>query len=278
MKRCIKLNEDFFKISIIDAGLNIKKSHSIHPDKEIDDIIKHLKIGPATLISYDYETAKSLGENIGWDLFCDQGSRQEQLRETLMKMIMELEPFWAKISYLGREKVKQFLTPDQVQCLEYANLLGHDPSDEIISWWEKIGLYFRHLDEENKLKIGREGEKKSLELEKKRLKSLGISKEPVWIAIEDNTAGFDILSYRENAENNIEEIRIEVKSCTYNPTHFILTKNEWETALQYQRSYIFHIWNFEEDIFTEMTVNEIVSHVPTDNGDGDWKEVIINLY
>ncbi|QUF65359.1 protein NO VEIN domain-containing protein [Bacillus atrophaeus] len=271
------MSESFFKISIIDGAIHLNKQQPKYPNKNINEIIRYIQNGPASFSSYDYNNAIILAEKIGWEAFSLKGDRQSQLRDTLKNMIILLRPFWAKVSYLGREKVKQLLSEDSTQCLQYAGLLEENPTEDVINWWEEISKIFRIINEEQKLEIGREGEKRTLQLEKQRLIDNGMNKEPKWIALEDNTVGYDILSYRKNLDNELYEIKIEVKACSYSPTHLILTRNEWKTALENESTYFFQIWNLDVDKLIEMNVSEMACHIPTDQGYGEWKEVEVIL-
>lgn len=271
------MEDSFLKISIIDGAFSICNQHRLYPENSIDEIIKQLRRGPVSTATYDFERAKQLIELVGWETFIIESSRHEQLQQTLKNLVLIIKPFWARISYLGRTKVKQILTDDELQCLNFAGLLVDNPSDNVINWWETIGKFFRILDDDKKMEIGKEGERRSLELETERLLECGINNKPKWISIEDNTAGFDILSYRNPSPVDISEIKIEVKACTYSPVHFIITKNEWKTALEYKNNYIFHIWNLENNELIEIDVEEMKLHIPTNNGLGKWGNVKIAL-
>lgn len=271
------MDETAFKISIIDAGININKLHSFKPHKEITDIVREIKLGSVSLISYDYEKAIKIGEIHGFDIFAIEGNRQQQLRNTLKLLMMNLRPFWAQITYLGRERVKRLLDDDQLQCFHYADLFSSSPSEEVVDWWEEVGEFFRKIDKDKKIELGRQGEKRTIALERKRLMGWGILQEPEWIAFEDSTAGFDVLSYRKHEKMELRALKIEVKSCSYSPTHFILTRNEWDTAKSDPNNYIFQIWNFDNDSLTEMSVEEVALHIPQNNGNGEWKELEIYL-
>ncbi|MFK9091722.1 protein NO VEIN domain-containing protein [Bacillus salipaludis] len=272
------MSESFFKISIIDGAINLNKQRPKYPNKNINEIIGYLQNGPASLSSYDYNNAIILAKKIGWEAFSLKDDRQSQLRDTLKNMIIQLRPFWAKVSYLGRAKVKHILCEDSIQCLQYAGLLAENPTEDVINWWEEISKIFRIINDEQKLKIGREGEKRTLQLEKQRILENGLNKEPRWIALEDNTVGYDILSYRKNHDNELYEIKIEVKACSFSPTHLILTRNEWKTALENKNTYFFQIWNLDVNQLIEMNVSEMACHIPKDQGDGEWKEVEVILH
>lgn len=120
----------------------------------------------------------------------------------------------------------------------------------------------------------REAERLSLDYERKRLKGLGITLDPRWVAIEDNTLGYDIHSY-DLWDGEIVARLVEVKS-TLSDTIFI-TKNEWRNADSADEHYCFHVWKLPEKVLTEYTVEVMRKHVPIDQGSGNWESVRIEL-
>lgn len=123
------------------------------------------------------------------------------------------------------------LSGDQTQCLRYAGLLG--PIDESVRrWWDELAGHFRAEQSQKLLEIGRQGEQLSFQLEVETLKELGISESPVWISLEDNTAGYDILSHRYGGAGELSKFFIEAKATTTTEYVFILTRHEWEVAAE----------------------------------------------
>ena len=120
----------------------------------------------------------------------------------------------------------------------------------------------------------REAEQLTLKHEAERLARLGIRIPPVWMAIEDNTAGYDIQSFDLGAEGPVARL-IEVKSTIASPLRFFLSRNEWETAKKYGGTYHFHIWDLQVPRLYERTVADIAPHIPTDNEKGSWSTVHI---
>lgn len=243
----------------------------------IDDAVRQLRQGPAHLAHFDFENALLVGIRAGWDAFQTDGDRHTQLQETLRNLAVRLKPFWAKVSFYGRQRTARVLTEDQVQCLQFAGLLDHPPSKNVIAWWDDLGSTFRAFRDDQRIAVGREGERRTLEHERKRLRKLGVGKEPIWVSIEDNGAGFDVLSYDPKADGGLEELQIEVKAASYSPLHFTLTRNEWTVAARSCERHLFHIWNLDTGDLTTLTVLEMESHIPVDRGKGTWGEVTVNL-
>lgn len=57
----------------------------------------------------------------------------------------------------------------------------------------------------------------------------------------------------------------------------ILSRNEWKTAEQYGAAFEFHLWNLNNKALTIYTVDELMGHIPMDNGAGKWESVEILL-
>ena len=265
--------DTFFKISVIDGALSLCHHRQQYPALSIEDAVRQLQNGPAILAGYDYTRAVELGVQTGWDAICVDGVRQVQLQETLKRLAIRLKPLWARFSYLGRSRVLQVVSEDQRQCLELAGLLTAPPSEKVVRWWDKLAAYFRTLKEQGDIEIGRKGEQLTIEYETQRLKNELIPKKPIWVALEDNCAGYDVHSFQHTIDGDINDLRIEVKTASYSPTHFILTRTEWDTASKQQNLHIFHIWNLETGELLKLNVSDMAVHIPVDAGSGRWREI-----
>jgi hypothetical protein len=184
-------------------------------------------------------------------------------------------PIWMKTITLGRQKFVQKLDRDAASCFRCARLLDDPPSDEVIDWWDRLQSMGRRLSDQARLEQGREAEKLSLLHEEERLKALGISRPPKWVSIEDNTVGYDILSYDLGPVEPIARL-IEVKSFRRSG-RFFLTRNEWETAKKFGNAYSFHIWNVESKQLALKTVEDVNRSIPIDNPGGRWDVAIIDV-
>ena len=267
----------FFKISVIDGAICLCCHRQKYPTLSTKDAVRQLQNGPAFLAGYDYGRATELGDLVGWDAIVIHGARQEQLRETLKNLAVKLKPFWARISHFGRSRVLQVISEDQRQCLEFAGLLAAPPSDAVVTWWDEVGAYFRAENERRNTEIGREGERRTMKYETQRLKKEGIPKKPSWTALDDICAGYDVHSFQHTADKKISDLYIEVKAASYSPTHFVLTRPEWDTASKQPNLHLFHIWNLETAELTKITVSDMAVHIPEDSGAGHWREVRITL-
>ena len=108
------------------------------------------------------------------------------------------------------------------------------------------------------------------------MRSVGVTLEPLWMSIEDNTAGYDIKSYDPGPEGPTARL-IEVKSTIMSPLRFQLSRNEWNTAQKYGAAYYFHVWDMQSRRLHVRTVADIRPHIPSDNVDGEWRNVEIRI-
>ena len=66
---------------------------------------------------------------------------------------------------------------------------------------------------------------------------------------------------------------IEVKSSVQEPPRVIITRGEWESAVEFGEAYVFHIWKVGAVIPIEMNVASMMQNIPIDQGTGTWLEV-----
>jgi len=190
--------------------------------------------------------------------------------------IPAFRPLWGRIITLGRSVFVQKLTRDEVQCFRAAGLLEDPPTRPTISWWDRVAAVARLRSDQEKMERARLAEEMSLDYEARRMRSLGLDQAPVWMSIEDNTAGYDIRSFDAGSEGPVARL-IEVKSTIASPLRFFLSRNEWETAKKFGAAYRFHVWDLQGPQLHERTVAEIQPHIPTDNEKGKWSNAMIPI-
>jgi hypothetical protein len=201
------------------------------------------------------------------------------LRAALTQIVTTLRPQWAKRVFLGRARFLAELDRIDIevrQCFRTAGLLVEEPPDDVVHWWDCLCHEIRGIQNFDNFVQGRLAEQKSLEYEKARLRALGIASEPKWQAIDDNTLGYDILSFKSGGEFPTN-LLIEVKSSSRNPPSIIISRNEWMKAKQAGENYLFHICDVRADRLYECGVDLIDPHIPTDQGKGEWKDVTVPL-
>ncbi len=196
-------------------------------------------------------------------------SAENALRWQIKHLIDTYAPPWAPLLSRGRAEAMRYLRPNVQQCLREADLLT-SLADEVISWWDALAQATWKQGQDNKLETGRRGERLSLTYEQERTKQ-----EPVWKAIESNLCGYDILSVIN--EKVSTPLRIEVKASNSTPSaaSFHVTRNEWAVA-QTSENYVFHLWALQPKprLFV-VEVDEISSHVPENQGAGEWESSVI---
>ncbi|MFR0019563.1 protein NO VEIN domain-containing protein [Clostridium paraputrificum] len=269
------MRKSFLKVSVIYATYFIKD----YIDKfntTLDDTIMHLSSASSKYHNFDYENGRSLGEMIGWKEIQSIRDIKEFFRFVLTQIAVEMEPFWFKISYLGRDKVFSVLCEDQIQCFKVAELGSLDNSSDAIEWWEHIIYLSQRRNDFQKLEIGKVAEKKTLILENNRLREMGINRCARRVSIEDSCSGYDVVSYR-LVDSKVQELKIEVKSYSYGEPHFYITHNEWKTAINNLLNYKFYIWDNQSEYPLEITPMQLVEHIPINNGDGKWEKVKIYI-
>jgi hypothetical protein len=190
--------------------------------------------------------------------------------------IIHQQPVWIKTVTLGRRKFAQKLSRDQEQCFRAAGLLEETITVEVMEWWDATAARMRHIRDFEVMKRARSAEKLSLEHEIERLRQLNIPNEPIWMSLEDNTVGYDILSYDLGQVEPITRL-IEVKSTVISPLRFFLSRNEWETAVKFGERYFFHVWDLRVPQLYECTVKSISDKIPSDNASGRWSSAEIPL-
>ncbi len=197
-------------------------------------------------------------------------------RECILAVMLLKMPAFARLMTLGRGRFIKRIKGDEYRDIRSvfreAKLLEDPPTIGDIAWWDTIQGRVRLNFDQERLIRARHAESLSLTYEQGELAKLGIDRAPVWMAIDDNTAGYDVLSYRP-AEVGERNLLIEVKSTVASPLRFIITRNEWINADQVGESYLFHVWDMDKDpaVLHIRTVDQIRPHIPVDSEKGQWK-------
>ena len=250
----------------------IKECRANYPELTQREAISLIRRTNADVAALDFEGAKQAASIIQRRI--DFYQNNISIQEFLKILLQETWPWWLRVFPKGRDCVIRVLTTDQLQCFRVAGLLESFPSENAIAWWDEMNAFVRKQEDIDIMIQAREAERLSFEQERQRLKTLGVTCEPRWIALEDNTVGYDILSF--NVEGGVKTNRlVEVKSTVSGSIH--LTRNEWENAASAGKNYIFHVWRFPDKKFAEFSVISIMEHIPHDKGHGIWKDVEIEV-
>lgn len=204
----------------------------------------------------------------------DPYNEPPSLEEFIKIILQERWPWWLRVFPLGRDRVISMLSTDQKQCFRSASLLDPLPSETVIAWWDEMNAFVRQHEELGTMLQAREAERLSFERERERLRDLGVEFDPLWVSLEDNTVGYDILSYDLQGGALVNRL-VEVKSTSSGSIY--VTRNEWNNAATAGSNYFFHIWKFPSRAFQEFAGLTISKCIPQDRGTGAWQNVKIDI-
>jgi len=201
----------------------------------------------------------------------DLQDHRTRMRAAILDYIEIVRPSWLQAAASGRRRVLLVAGAAVAQVFDEADLIsGADEST--VAFWDSLGAQARGLRNDHLTRIGRIGERASLEYERTRT-----GREPKWVSLESNADGYDVLSIV--GKSDPRPLSIEVKTTSLSSGgRFFLTKNEWERATKFG-DHVFHLWRLKEN--RAVTPPSIVSvatlepHVPLDQGTGCWESVAI---
>lgn len=196
----------------------------------------------------------------------------------LAALLRTAELKWIRSVVLGRQKILSQVSRDGLQCFRAALLADEYPSEAVVQWWDALASDVRTNQDSGKLARGRAAERMTVDHERQRLIKTGIPDRPRWVSIDDNTAGFDVLSFDHGAFGTVNRM-IEVKSSVASPLRYYVSRNEWESAEKYGDAFFFYIWNMNvspPQLYVK-SADDVRLHVPSDSGDGKWTSVLIPL-
>jgi len=264
------------RMSVLTAVMELRTASILYPGEALERIAKLL--AERGLFSLDFELAINLDREYRWfDLPATEG-RINELRKLIKHVLDTSSPVWLAAIPRGLRLVRETVTEDILQVLESAQLMGDSIDRRAIEWWDQFSVQTRGELDQQRLAQGRQAEEMSLEFEQQRLATQGVEHvSPRWMAIEDNSLGYDLLSYRRSITGAITEVLIEVKSTTRDMPSFYVTRNEWKRASNALDRYIFHIWTAGSSEPLELPATDVKTHIPQDCGAGAWQDVLIQL-
>lgn len=270
----VRRNELLFSMSAFDGLLAIRRYRASHPHISLADVVSALKRISPDEAYHDYGAALVLH---GWvDETRDHAAIPAFIRQTLSVLIERTSPWWVRFACFGRERLRAALTVNEIQCFDAAALFSAAPDADVMGWWDALAQDVRADNDSTRLLQGREAERLTIAYETERLSLLGITTMPRWVALDDNSAGYDVHSFDQGPVEPIAKL-IEVKSCARRPQEIFLTRNEWETAVEREPNYRFHIWILPEKELIELRPSDVANHIPQDRGNGRWQIIKISL-
>lgn len=202
----------------------------------------------------------------------------EFYRHCIFDLVVAQRMGWGRAITLGRRRFYGTLERDEQACFRAAKLMDEPPSADCVEWWDRLDSAMRAAADAVKKERSRVAEKLTLDHEVAELTRLGILREPQWTAIDDNTAGYDILSFRPGVYEAVH-LLIEVKSTVASPLRFFVTRNEWAQALKYGDSYRFYVWDLAvtPPRLYVRSKSQVEPHIPLDQEKGKWMNAEIPL-
>lgn len=218
---------------------------------------------------HDYKTALTLHEILPSSII--NLDAPTEIRRVLSILIREYKFDWSYLFPLGREAIKNSLSRNEYQVFRNGELFQDVPSFEVVLWWDEIANEFRTSNLDNTY---REFERKSLELERQYLTREKCPFEPTWVALNDNSLGFDIRSFR-SVDGEWQPLAVEVKSSVSSHLKFYISKNEVNLAIRMGRNYSLHYWSSEALLPRILNSNQIQENLPIEQGNGKWESILI---
>lgn len=267
--------ERVFALSCFEGVRLIRVYAAKQPDCPIPEllpIIEHIEPDAANL---DLEASIYLHTLV--DAGCALNG-DEFYQACISAVVTKHQPNWSKAMKQGRMRFLDGLERNDRDVFAAAGLAKEPPPLYVVTWWDTVTGFARLLADIEKMEQAREAEQLTIDHEIKRLSGLGIDKPPVWKGLDDNFAGYDVLSY-DAGEFGLINRMIEVKSTINSPLRFILTRNEWDQAVKAGPAYIFHVWDMAKTppVLYERTSAQVAPHIPNDNEKGKWKTAEIPL-
>ena len=263
---------EYFNISIFRALLEIKDNEYTEL-KEIDSFVKIQKLVNRNA---DYDTAYSLIEDYTLVINEDVEYLETNSLVLLYLMIREINPSWLNEIKKGRKNFYRYINEKNfknlIQVFDFCNL-DSDSLQEVSIWWKLF--YQSNFENFGKVISGIEAEQKTKDYENRILKKFDM--ECVDMSIHNPSAGYDVLSFREDDRSAIYDIFIEAKSDKTYSNSFYLTRNEFNQAEKYRETYIIYLWRGDDSQPRKIYFEELERNTPKDRGGSEWKEAFISL-
>ena len=270
----------YFSISVLEALRLILISFQNINNKDLYEAKTLAEISNPSKSKYDFDSAYRLINEYGEEYFTTQEDNEIQiLRSNLFKIVIASNPTWIKKVSLGRQFVLNSINElnnnvesnEILHTLEVCKLKDSNDIDTVL-WWKRLSEHYRNND--TNIEKGIDGEFLTLKYEINKLNELRINKTPILRSIDDETLGYDILSFRKNSKDTYE-IYIEAKFSNNNK--FFLTKNEWNAANKYMDNYFIYFWS--EDFHEPKVISfaKLKLYILEDKENSTWDKLIISI-
>ena len=265
--------ERLFSLSCFEGLRLLRKYMENFPEQPLSRLLTLIESVEADAHSLDMEASVHLSALIEPDCPLDGRTFYQSC---IKAILIKHQPIWARSMKQGRRRFVNSLNVDERDVFAAAGLLEVLAADEVVAWWDEVAGLGRLVSDQVKINQGRIAERLTIEQERTRLKKIGIEKEPEWPGLDDNFAGYDVLSYDYDSTEVVNQL-IEVKSTVMSPMRFYVTRNEWRIAERTQKRYLFHVWDMSKNppVLHKLDVATVAPHVPIDNEKGEWQNVLI---
>lgn len=238
------------------------------PHESVASAVTRLKASYATG-GLDYACAEAMLEVVG-----PADGRPAVSYQRLIELEVANLPAWLAAVPRGRLALRDALAADARECFRRAGVFDDNPSPEVVAFLDRLANSARALASLPLVDSGRQAERLSFELEVSRCATLRGAPAVEWVALDDNSAGYDILS-SQWIDGRWARKLVEVKSCRGKPMRLIMTRNEWNTACRQPQAYVVHLWDIINEQLHELSWDDLQGHMPADQGDGHWDSATV---
>lgn len=256
--------------SAVEGWRAVSRQLAAAPHEAVGLAVMRLKVSYATA-GLDYATAQVILESLG-----PAHESSALAYQQLIEFEAEVGPTWLAVLPRGRRALRDALPTDAGECFRRAGAFDDNPAPEAVAFLDRLANIARAHANLTLIESGREAERMSFELEVARCSQMASAPPVEWVALDDNAAGYDILSSR-LVNGRPSPKLVEVKSCRGRPLRLILTRNEWDTACRHHEAYTVHFWDMQEARLHELSWGDLRSHMPIDQGDARWDSATLNL-
>jgi hypothetical protein len=269
---------DPIRMSVINAVIELAGYNATYPGSSTAEAQRVLSQGLAASTGHAYAEAAALIGDLPSFSVPIGTDRRGTIRILLRELTISRRPAWASLIPKGRRFVAAYLPPNAYQCLDAAGLYAEVPDAAALEWWDELSSQFRSVTDLDRTRVGREGERLTMAYEEERLAGAGRPDlKPKWVALEDNSLGYDVLSYSVDVNGTESPLHIEVKSTASGARRMFLTRNEWKVATSLADTFALYFWDLESQSLTVVGVDYLQVNVPTDQGRGRWDTVQIGI-
>ena len=206
------------------------------------------------------------------ELLATQPTPAAALREMVIQLVADVRPSWTRLAMRGRAAVLEYAPPEVVQCLVESGL-AHSVDFATVGWWDRLSVADRSETDQDRLDEGRHGERLSYEYE-----CLRTGFEPRWVALENSTTGYDLLSVVSGTDSAPLVIEVKTTTRAWSAGKLWLTRNEWSILSRSDHAKL-HLWGIAGEClqFGAVEVNSLSAQIPVNQGAGEWEVLSIGF-